>query len=591
MQPETATHPIIRTYKGREKRAAEHAYRADARQAAVAGWIPVAHRWSESWEGVELAVVFQHRTAEALRAPAVAVAGAATGAGPSPSGDTAAGDVADASDMPVNDAAARGDQEPEAAEPPDAMALGVIAAWDRGGTDGASQPSTDEPTGGLAGDDGPSVATPASGALDDADAPVELGDVAAATTPSVMADLAAEAAAEDAPGTAGPEPDDEPAVAAVDVDAALVVHPPSPESQTAARSHARAYLQTLELHCAGEPLRLIRTGYPQVPQGPILERRRWVEEHADWARRVLLYEPRGHRDMYGAVLLPPDRADADVAVLFLHNAGYSTMCGHGIIALTTGLLEERLYPATEPTTVIRYETPAGLVTATADIRIGAHGGPEVRLVRFFNVPAYRHQANIVLDVPGVALHGDAVTRGGIRVDLAFGGAYYGIVDAAELGVRVVPEQVGELTRIGGAITEQLRRDHTPTHPTEPDLSFIYGTIIVDTDPATSPDGRGRGATMRNVTVFADAEVDRSPCGSGTSALLAHLYAQGRLAIGQSIVNASITGEAFEARVESEAEVGDRPAVTTSVAGIGFVTGYGSYVVDERDPLGDGFLLR
>ena len=137
----------------------------------------------------------------------------------------------------------------------------------------------------------------------------------------------------------------------------------------------------------------------------------------------------------------------------------------------------------------------------------------------------------------------------------------------------------------------LRRDHTPTHPLEPDLGFVYGTIIVDTDPASSPDGRGRGATMRNVTIFADAEVDRSPCGSGTSALLAHLYAQGRLAIGQSIVNAGITGEAFEARVEAEAFVGDRPAVTTSVAGIGFVTGYGSYVVDERDPLGDGFLLR
>lgn len=591
MQPETATHPIIRTYKGREKRAAEHAYRADARQAAVAGWIPVAHRWSESWEGVELAVVFQHRTAEVLKAPAVAVAGAAAETSPPPSEHAASPDAIHGADEPVGAVMARGTDGRTEAEPADAVALGAIAVGVRGGTDGAGQPATDEPAGDLAGDDGSHLEAPAAGALDDADAPVELGDVAAAAAVGAVAAAATEAATEDAPGTVGPEPDDEPAVAAVDEDAALVVHPPSPESQTAARTHARAYLQTLELHCAGEPLRLIRTGYPQVPQGPILERRRWVEEHADWARRVLMYEPRGHRDMYGAVLLPPDRADADVAVLFLHNAGYSTMCGHGIIALTTGLIEERLYPATEPTTVIRYETPAGLVTATADIRIGAHGGPEVRLVRFFNVPAYRHQANIVLDVPGVALHGDAVARGGIRVDLAFGGAYYGIVDAAELGVRVVPEQVGELTRIGAAITEQLRRDHTPTHPTEPDLGFVYGTIIVDTDPATSPDGRGRGATMRNVTVFADAEVDRSPCGSGTSALLAHLYAQGRLAIGQSIVNASITGEAFEARVEAEALVGDRPAVTTSVAGIGFVTGYGSYVVDERDPLGDGFLLR
>ena len=556
MQPENpASHPIIRTYKGREKRAAENAYRADARQAAVAGWIPVAHRWSESWEGHELAVVFQHRTAEVLKSPAVAVAGAAVAA-------EATLMAPEVSSQVISDAAAL-----EAADlAREAEEAGLLV------TDAETLPHP-EP-----GDD-----------PDDAMAPVEgVGLIgAAALAGAAAADGETEADA----GLAGPEPDEEPAVAAVDEDAAPVVHPPSPESLTAARSHARAFLQTLELHCAGEPLRLIRTGYPQVPVGPILERRRWVEEHADWARRVLMFEPRGHMDMYGAVLLPPERPDADIAVLFMHNAGYSTMCGHGIIALTTGLIEERLYPATEPVTVIRYETPAGLVTATADIVMGPHGGPEVRLVRFFNVPAYRHAANIVVDVPGVTLHGDAVARGGIRVDLAFGGAYYGIVDAAELGVRVVPEQIGELTRIGAAITDALRRDHTPTHPLEPDLGFVYGTIIVDTDPASSPDGRGRGATMRNVTIFADAEVDRSPCGSGTSALLAHLYAQGRLAIGQSIVNASITGEAFEARVEADAYVGDRPAVTTSVAGIGFVTGYGSYVVDERDPLGDGFLLR
>lgn len=589
MQPETATNPIIRTYKGREKRAAEHAYRADARQAAVGGWIPVAHRWSETWEGVELAVVFQHRTADVLNAPAVAVAPAAVATegtvgagevGPQVTDEGAAPEAVPAG-APVPEATGTEARDGAGAE---ALALAAIADRERDETADADGSAGWDEAAILDHDD---AAPPTAVDLDDTHAPVEL-DAAAAL---VAAGGSAAAVAMEAPDTAGPEPDAEPAVAAVDDDAALVVHPPSPESQTSARSHARAYLQTLELHCAGEPLRLIRTGYPQVPQAPILERRRWVEEHADWARRVLMYEPRGHRDMYGAVLLPPDRADADVAVLFLHNAGYSTMCGHGIIALTTGLIEERLYPATEPVTVIRYETPAGLVTATADVRIGAHGGPEVRLVRFYNVPAYRHQANIVVDVPGVPLHGDAVARGGIRVDLAFGGAYYGIVDAAELGVRVVPEQTGELTRVGAAITEQLRRDHTPTHPTEPDLGFIYGTIIVDTDPATSPDGRGRGATMRNVTIFADAEVDRSPCGSGTSALLAHLYAQGRLAIGQSIVNASITGEAFEARVEGETMVGDRPAVATSVAGIGFVTGYGSYVVDERDPLGDGFLLR
>jgi trans-L-3-hydroxyproline dehydratase len=350
-------------------------------------------------------------------------------------------------------------------------------------------------------------------------------------------------------------------------------------------------LQTIDMHCAGEPLRLIRSGYPQVPFAPILERRRWVTEQADWARQALLFEPRGHRDMYGAILLPPWANDADIAVLFMHNAGYSTMCGHGIIALTAGLIEERLYPATSPETVIRYETPAGVVTAHAAVSMGTHGGPEVDHVRFQNVPAYRHAEGLLLAPDGLELHGDAILRGGIRCDVAFGGAYYGIVDAAELGLRVVPEQLAALTRAGTIITELLRRDHTPTHPTDAELGFIYGTIIVDGEPASSPDSRAVDATLRNVTVFAEGEVDRSPCGSGTSAVLAHLFAQGRIDVGQEIRNAGISGEAFEARVEATTTLGDQPAVVTTVGGTGRVTGYHTFVIDSRDPLGDGFLLR
>ncbi len=144
-----------------------------------------------------------------------------------------------------------------------------------------------------------------------------------------------------------------------------------------ARAHARSTLETIDLHAGGEPIRLIRSGYPQVPFAPILERRRWAREHADAARQTLMYEPRGHRDMYGAVLLPPFRPDADIAVLFMHNEGYSTMCGHGVIALTTGLIEEGLYPAELPATTIRWETPAGLVTAVATVAEGEDGGTEV----------------------------------------------------------------------------------------------------------------------------------------------------------------------------------------------------------------------
>lgn len=558
MQPETtATHPIIRTYKGPDKRAAENAYRADARQAAVVGWTPVAHRWTESWDGHELAVVFELRATEVLKAPAIAV------------GPGAAPDALDPAPDP---------------DPDDASAPVTVDHDDRPDVaDGSDDDADSTPTGERGIADGALVAAaglPAAAAAWGTASPP--GQDAGPGVGPVTTGIGADAGADGAGGGDADGPAD---------DSAPVIHPPAPEATTAARAHARAILQTLDLHCAGEPLRLIRTGYPQVPDAPILERRRWVTEHADWARTALLLEPRGHRDMYGAVLLPPHRPDADIAVLFLHNAGYSTMCGHGIIALTAGLIEERLYPATEPRTVIRFETPAGLVTATAEVAIGAHGGPEVRVVRFQNVPAYRHAANLLLALPELTLQGDAIMRGGLRVDVAYGGAYYGIVDVAELGLRVVPEQAGALARAGATITEALRRDHTPTHPVEADLGFVYGTIIVDTEPSTSPDGRALGATMRTVTVFADAEVDRSPCGTGTSALLAHLYAQGRLAIGQTVVNAGITGETFEARVEGETAVGGHPAVMTSVAGTGFVTGYGTFLVDDRDPLGDGFLLR
>ena len=248
---------------------------------------------------------------------------------------------------------------------------------------------------------------------------------------------------------------------------------PTGVGASAGRAHARATLETIDLHAGGEPIRLIRSGYPRVPSAPILERRRWVREYADGARQVLMYEPRGHRDMYGAVLLPPHRDDADIAVLFMHNEGYSTMCGHGVIALTTGLIEEGLYPATMPVTTIRWETPAGLVTARADVALGEDGGPEVRGVRFTNVPSYLHQSDI-----GVAVEG----RGEVLVQLAFGGAYYGIVDAADLGLRVVPESIEALASAGVTITEALRRDHSPTHPTDADLGFVYGTIIVDHVP-------------------------------------------------------------------------------------------------------------
>jgi len=385
---------------------------------------------------------------------------------------------------------------------------------------------------------------------------------------------AASAADDRVPAGLVPEAVPSSATAATAAPAATAV--PWSAAQAGAHDAGRHVIETLDLHCAGEPLRLVRSGYPPVPHVPIEERRAWVREHADHVRRRVMLEPRGHRDMYGAVLLPPVRDDADIAVLFMHNEGYSTMCGHGIITLTQALLEEGLYPALSPATTIRWETPAGLVTATASVEVGEHGEPRVAAVRFVNVPAYLHAERLLMRPRGVRLFGAAAERRALNVQLAFGGAYYGIVDVSELGMRVVPEQIDGLTRAGSAITEALRMDFTPAHPTDPSLGFIYGTIIVDSDPASSPDRRARDATIRNITVFADAEVDRSPCGSGTSALMAARFALGASGVGDD---------------ESLTQLGDREAIVTSIEGQGFVTGYHRFVMDERDPLGEGFLLR
>jgi proline racemase len=354
---------------------------------------------------------------------------------------------------------------------------------------------------------------------------------------------------------------------------------------------SRRTVQTLDLHAGGEPLRLITAGYPSIPAAPILERRRWVLEHADHVRRIVCFEPRGHRDMYAALLLPPFRPDADLAVLFMHNEGYSTMCGHGILAITTALIEEDLAPAAAPETTIRFEAPAGLVVARAAVSLDAAGAPRVDDVRFTNVPSYLAARDLAVRPEGLALAGKAAARGSLRVDVGFGGAFYGIVDAAELGLRVVPSATEALTRAGAAITDVLRRDHTPTHPEAVDLGFIYGTIIVDREPATSPDGLARDADIRNVTVFANAEVDRSPCGSGTSALLAQAIARGRLAVGDENSNASLTGAVFRGRVDGRTHIGPHAAVETSIAGRGYVMGTSTFLVDARDPLGGGFLLR
>ncbi|HEY7623636.1 MAG TPA: proline racemase family protein [Candidatus Limnocylindria bacterium] len=323
----------------------------------------------------------------------------------------------------------------------------------------------------------------------------------------------------------------------------------------------------VESHAAGEPLRVIVDGVDPIPGGTILEKRRYARERLDGLRRALIFEPRGHADMYGAIPTEPVTADGDLGVLFLHNEGWSTMCGHGIIALATVAIEMGLMA---PRDTIKLDTPAGRVTARPGIE-----GARVRSVAFENVPSYVVSLDDVVNVPGI---------GEVRYDLAFGGAYYAFVDASSVGLEMTPDRFRDLIAAGRAIKGAVMSAREIRHPTEPDLGFLYGTIF--TGPAVS-----RGADSRNVCVFAEGEVDRSPTGTGVSARVAIERARGRLAPGGRFVVESILGTRFAGRIARELRWEGHDAVVPEIEGSAWITGRSELWISPDDPLAEGFILR
>ncbi len=330
-------------------------------------------------------------------------------------------------------------------------------------------------------------------------------------------------------------------------------------------------ITTIDAHAAGEPLRIVTAGLPPLAGATILERRRAMLAQYDDLRRILMWEPRGHADMYGCILTPPVTPAAAYGVLFMHNEGYSTMCGHGIIALTTALLETGQLPRTAPVTEVGYDTPAGFILARAEV-----AGDRVRRVTFRNVPSFVHTTDLRITVEGRS----------VAVDVVFGGAFYALVPAAALAPDLVvrPERVTELIARGMAVKHAVEAAADIAHPTEPELRGIYGTII--TGPA-----EGAGARQRNVTVFAEGEVDRSPCGTGTAATTAAFIARGTLALGTEWVNESIIGTRFTGRAIAETRVADYPAVVPEIGGRGFLTGFHTFILDPEDEAGRGFLVH
>ena len=332
-------------------------------------------------------------------------------------------------------------------------------------------------------------------------------------------------------------------------------------------------ITTTDYHTGGEPFRIVTGGVPVLEGETVPQRRRWAAANVDDVRRLLVNEPRGHADMYGCFVTPPDDADGDLGVVFFHNEGYSTACGHGTIALVTWAIDTGRV-ATEPgarEVAVTVDVPSGRLACTARL----DGNGRVEAVRFRNVPSFVLARDVEVET----------SRGRLMLDVAFGGAFYGSMDVRKLGLRVEPRALPELIALQRELRPALDRALEVVHPDQRDLAGIYGVIFWE--PV-----EGEGRAQRNVTVFADGEVDRSPCGSGTSARLAILHDRGEIGAGETLRHRSIVNSVFDARViEVGPLVGGHPTVVTEVEGAAFRTGEHTFVLDDRDPLGRGFLLR
>lgn len=330
-------------------------------------------------------------------------------------------------------------------------------------------------------------------------------------------------------------------------------------------------IETTEMHAGGEPVRIVTSGYPPVRGDTILAKRRYAKEQLDHLRRLLMFEPRGHFDMYGVIPVEPDLPDADLAVLFMHNEGYSTMCGHAVIALGRWAVDSGRVRRREPETPVAIQCPCGLVRARVAIEDGKPGA-----VRFESVPAFALALDLSVDLPGA---------GAVSVDIGYGGAFYAFLPAARFGLDVRRSKTRDLVDVAASVTEAVKRQVRIEHPDDPDLAFLYGTILTDGADAWS------AQPTANICVFAAREVDRSPTGSGVTARIALQHARGLIGIGQERRFESVTGALFTGKAMRATKAGRFDAVTVEVGGRAHYTGTARFTLEENDDIGRGFLLK
>lgn len=330
-------------------------------------------------------------------------------------------------------------------------------------------------------------------------------------------------------------------------------------------------ITAVDSHTEGMPTRVVTSGFGPVPGNTMFEKKLYVEQHLDHLRTLLMFEPRGHGSMSGSVLLPPTEPDADLGVVFIEVSGCLPMCGHGTIGTCTVAVETGLVPMVEPVTHLVLDTPAGRVEAGVQVREG-----RVRGVTLRNVPSFLYRRDVEVEVAGL---------GTVRLDLAYGGNFYGILPAASVGLALEPGQAAALIDAGMRIMEAVGRQAPPRHPLNPQIDEIKHTMF--TGPASVA-----GAQAKNAVVIYPGTIDRSPCGTGTSARMAQLHARGELALEQDFVHESFIGSLFTGRLVAETSLAPGlDAVVPTITGRAWISGFQQFVLDPDDPFPAGFLVQ
>jgi trans-L-3-hydroxyproline dehydratase len=329
-------------------------------------------------------------------------------------------------------------------------------------------------------------------------------------------------------------------------------------------------IQTVDMHTEGEPLRILTGGLPEIKGHTILEKRSYLRDHLDHIRSGIIFEPRGHADMYGAILTEPERNNSDLGVIFLHNEGYSTMCGHAIIAITKFIIESGWIKKLKEPGILRFDTPAGQITARFQIE-----GNVVKQTAFCNVPSFVYMSNQSIDIEGLGV---------IKYDIAYGGAFYAFCDAKDWNLKLNASHYNEIIAAGKKMKNAVTCQTVIRHPVEPDLGFLYGVIF------TSP-AQNKNNHSRNVCIFADGELDRSPTGTGVSARAAIHFNRGEIVKGQSLGIESILGTTMQVKVVDTISFDNYDAIIPEVTGRAWYTGKHEFYFDPSDPLKSGFIFR